>query len=149
MTEVSRIEGIERLAWWLDDGLPVPGTRYRIGWDAIIGLVPGIGDAIGLGLSGLIVVHAARAGISKASIARMVLNLVIDAAVGLIPLAGDFFDAGWKANRRNIEVYNRALQAPARARRRDIGVVALVAGVVILLVGGVLAAGVALIVALL
>lgn len=142
------LQRLERLAWWLDDGLPLPGTSWRIGWDAIIGLVPGIGDAIGLGLSGLIVLQAARAGVSRASLFRMVLNLAVDAAAGVIPLAGDIFDAGWKANRRNIELFRRAVEDPALSRRRDLGVVVAVAGAVIFLVVSVLAAGVALILAL-
>ncbi|MGH7658088.1 MAG: DUF4112 domain-containing protein [Gemmatimonadales bacterium] len=146
---VRRLDGIERLAWWLDDGLPLPGTSWRIGWDAIIGLVPGIGDAIGLGLSGLIVLQAARAGVSRASLVRMVLNLAVDAAAGVIPLAGDVFDAGWKANRRNIELFRRAVEDPALSRRRDLGAVLAVAGAVILLVGGVLAAGVIVLAAVL
>jgi hypothetical protein len=138
------LERIRGLAWLLDNSIPIPGTRFRIGLDPILGLIPGLGDATGALLSGYILIEAARAGASRGTLWRMAWNILVESVVGLIPLAGDLFDAGWKANQRNIRLLERSLAAPTTARRLDRRFVgALVLGIVALgvaaAVGGFLA----------
>jgi Domain of unknown function (DUF4112) len=125
----AALRRVEKLAYWLDDRYRLPGTRFRIGFDGIIGLIPGIGDAITSMLAGYIVYEAWRLGIPAATLLRMVANLGIDAVVGIVPLVGDLLDFGFKANRRNLRLLLRYLAergafgpaavvpvAPARSR---------------------------------
>jgi len=99
------------LARLLDDAFHLPGTSIRIGWDGLIGLVPGIGDAATTLLSAYIVWEARRLGVSKWTQARMWANVGFDFLVGLIPVLGDLFDVAWKANRRNLQLLHRASRA--------------------------------------
>ena len=108
---------LERLAWLLDSSIPIPGTRFSIGLDALIGLVPFLGDLIGVVLSTYIVGEAARLGASRSVLARMVFNVAVEGLAGLVPLAGDVFDAAWKANQRNVRLLGAWLEHPARAER--------------------------------
>ena len=117
------LERIRGLAWLLDNSIPIPGTRMRIGLDALIGLIPGLGDAAGAVFSSYILLEAGRLGVSRSTLVRMAANIMIESVVGLIPLAGDLFDAGWKANQRNVQLLERALKAPGLARRHDRGFV--------------------------
>jgi len=98
------LERLRRLAWLLDSSIPIPGTRWSVGIDALIGLVPVLGDAAGMILSSYILVEAARMGASKGVLARMALNIAIEGLVGAVPILGDVFDAGFKANQRNIKL---------------------------------------------
>jgi hypothetical protein len=101
----------------LDDAIPIPGTQWRIGIDPLLGLVPGLGDALGAILSTWLIVVAARLGAPVSVLARMGANVAIDAAAGAIPLAGDLFDAGWKANVRNLRLVETWLDRPSPTRR--------------------------------
>ena len=139
---------VDRLAWLLDNSIRIPIINYRIGLDALIGLIPGLGDAAGLVVSSFIVLQAMRLGAPRAILGRMVLNIVIEALVGLIPVLGDFFDATFKANARNVRLLQLALAEPTNSRASNQasgkGVIAAVlAGLagLIVLIGG---AGVAL-----
>lgn len=134
---------LERLTRWLDDGMAVPGTSWRVGWDPVLGLVPGAGDVVGLVLSSFIVLEAARLGAPGASLARMMVNLGIDALVGSVPLVGDLFDAGWKANRRNLRLLSRVLEGRERAARHDRIVLGVLAAGLFLLIAGAAALAVA------
>jgi hypothetical protein len=98
---------LERLARLLDSEFRVPGTRFRFGVDGLIGLAPGVGDAIGLALSSYIVMEAWRMGVPPQILVRMIANIVVDSAVGAVPIAGDLFDFVWKANRRNVDLLLR------------------------------------------
>jgi hypothetical protein len=98
---------LERLARLLDSQFRIPGLGIRFGLDSIIGLAPGIGDAVGLALSGYIVMEAWRLGLPSAIIMRMIANLAVDTAVGSVPVVGDLFDVAWKANRRNLQHIRR------------------------------------------
>lgn len=95
---------LERYATLMDARFQIPGTRIRFGLDPIIGLLPGIGDAIGLLLSLVIVVEAVRLGASKRLLLIMLGNLGLEALLGTVPLLGDLFDAGFKANLRNTRL---------------------------------------------
>ncbi len=105
----------ETLARWLDDLVRIPGTKLGFGLDGVIGLLlPGAGDAItGVGSLALLLL-ALRRGLPSIVIARMVLNIGVDALVGAIPVVGDVFDFGFKANRRNLELIKRYEAEPSK-----------------------------------
>jgi Domain of unknown function (DUF4112) len=98
---------LERLARLLDSEFRILGTGIRFGLDGVIGLAPGIGDAVGFALSSYIVMEAWRMGTPPQILLRMIANIVVDSAVGAVPIAGDLFDFVWKANRRNIDLLLR------------------------------------------
>jgi hypothetical protein len=108
---------LERLAWLLDSSITVPGTRFRIGLDPIIGLLPGLGDALGVLVSSYIVREAARLGAPPGVLARMAFNIALEGVVGIVPFVGDVFDAAWKANQRNVALLRGHLENPRRAAR--------------------------------
>jgi hypothetical protein len=110
-------ERLNRLAWLLDSSIPIPGTRFTIGLEALIGLFPVIGDLIGVFLSSYIVREAAALGVSRSILARMTFNVALEGLVGMIPFAGDVFDAVYKANQRNVRLLNAWLDHPREAQR--------------------------------
>lgn len=110
-------ERLAFLAWLLDSSIPVPGTRFTVGLDALIGLVPVLGDLIGVALSSFIVAEASRLGAPRALLTRMAFNVAVEGVVGIVPLAGDLFDAGWKANQRNVRLLGAWLDHPHQAQR--------------------------------
>ena len=128
--------GVRALARLLDSAVGIPGTKFRIGLDAIIGLVPGVGDLAGAALSGYIVLAATRLGVPRSVLARMILNVAIDSIVGSVPLLGDIFDAGWRANTRNTALLDRYLAAPTEVRKGSVGVMIGVAALLVLLAVG-------------
>lgn len=107
-------ENLDQLARVLDDLFQIPGTRIRFGLDAIIGLIPGIGDLVTGMASFLIIISAWERGLPRVTLARMVANVAIDTLVGSMPIVGDVFDAAWKANRKNYNLLLRAEQLPSR-----------------------------------
>ncbi|HEY0641969.1 MAG TPA: DUF4112 domain-containing protein [Nocardioides sp.] len=120
-----------QLARVMDDAVTVPGTRIGIGLDAVIGLVPGIGDAVGSALSSIIVRDAVRARVPMVVLARMGLNLVIDALLGLVPGLGDVLDVAHRANRKNLRLLLREIE---REPMREPPTAGYVAGAVALMV---------------
>jgi Domain of unknown function (DUF4112) len=133
-TEATR-ERLSRLAWLLDNSIPLPFFGWRVGWDAILGLIPGIGDAVGVLLSTYILSEASRIGVPKAVLLRMGVNVIVEGLVGLIPFAGDVFDAAWKANQRNVTLLNAYLENPRRTQRSSARFgLAVVLGVIAVLV---------------
>jgi hypothetical protein len=103
------IQRTRYVARFLDNSVGIPGTRFRFGADTVLGIVPVIGDVLASLLSLYIVLEAIRAGISRKTIAQMCLNIVIDTAVGVVPLIGTLFDMVWKANERNVSLLERRL----------------------------------------
>lgn len=97
---------LRKLAQLMDSSIPLPGG-HKIGWDAIIGFIPGIGDLFGMLVSGYIVVEGVKLGASRFVILRMILNMVIEALIGAIPIVGDIFDMVFKANIRNIRLLSQ------------------------------------------
>lgn len=95
---------LDALAQVMDAQFRVPGTSMRFGLDAIIGLIPGVGDVSGMVVSGYIILVLAANGASGYVIARITFNALIDAAIGSIPVAGDIFDFAFKANQRNMKL---------------------------------------------
>jgi hypothetical protein len=107
---MERLRRLERLAVLLDSAIVIPGTNFRIGIDPLLGLFPGGGDVVGAALSGYIVYESWRLGVPAAGLLRMVANVIADTALGAVPVAGDVFDAYWKANLRNIAILRGHLQ---------------------------------------
>ena len=103
-TNRKRARRIYRLARLLDSQFKIPGTDIRFGLDSILGLIPGAGDTVTAAMAAYIIFEAWRMGVSKVTILKMLGNLVIDWVVGSIPLIGDLFDVGYKANMRNIAI---------------------------------------------
>lgn len=134
-----------QIAWLLDSSIRVPGTNFRIGLDALIGLFPVLGDLLGVLLSSYIVVSAARLGAPRPVLLRMALNLGIEGLIGAIPLLGDAFDAAWKANQRNMRLLDDWLARPVPTARSTrwlavgLGLALLVLLVLIVAVGVLLA----------
>jgi hypothetical protein len=131
------VRRLDTLSYVLDNSIPLPGTNRRFGLDAIIGLVPGFGDAAGSLMSAYIVVQAARLGAPASSLVRMVLNVGIEAVVGAIPFAGDLFDAWFKANVRNVRLLRQELDRPGSTRKASTGVVLAVILALVLILGAV------------
>lgn len=124
---------LRRLVRWLDTAVRIPGTNIRFGLDPLLGLLPGVGDSLSALLSGWVVVRAAGMGASPATLARMIGNILVDSAVGTIPLVGDLFDVGWRANQRNLALLEGQLADPVRRRRHDRGLVIAVVAVALAL----------------
>ncbi len=103
-TSNRALRNIEVLAKLMDTQFRVPGTNFRFGLDAIIGLIPGAGDLSTFAVSGYLVLLMAQNGASGYVLARMILNILIDAIIGSIPFIGDLFDFAFKANTRNMRL---------------------------------------------
>lgn len=135
------LEQLRRFAWLLDSQFRVPGTNFRFGVDAVVGLIPGIGDFAGAIASTVFLAQAIRMGAPGPVLARMVTNILTETLVGAIPGLGDLFDATFKANRRNMRLLERLTEAPEVTRQTSkrylIGIAFVIA--VILLVIGILA----------
>jgi hypothetical protein len=111
----SVARNLERLAWLMDRAILIPGTNLRVGLDAILGLIPGVGDlACGLIQTGLVLVALRHYRVPKVVAARMAANVLIDLGVGAIPFVGDAFDAVFKANTRNLKLLGQVRQLQSR-----------------------------------
>jgi hypothetical protein len=107
-------EHLDLLSHLLDDFIRIPGTPIRFGLDGIVGFIPGIGDVLGGIASSIIILAAWMRGVPRVTVARMVLNVAIETAVGSVPFLGNLFDIGWKANRRNYKLLRGSIEAPER-----------------------------------
>ena len=116
--QVEIEESLEILSRWLDDLIRIPVIGWRVGLDAIIGLVPGFGDTATTLASFYILVAGVRYGVPKITLFRMALNIAIDYLVGAIPFIGDAFDFVWKANRKNLELIKQRGTVSPEERRR-------------------------------
>ena len=124
---------VERLAWILDSAFRVPGTTdRRVGIDGLLTLVPVVGDAAGVALSMAVVLAGVAAGVSVPTLLRMLINVGIEATIGLIPFAGAVFDMVYKANIRNLVLMERDLADRRATRRSSLAVLALMVGVIFL-----------------
>lgn len=119
-------EPARRLAWLLDDLIRIPGTNLRFGIDPLLGLLPIGGDLAGGALSTWIIVTASRLGAPPSVLVRMAGNVLFDTVLGAVPLLGDLFDAGWKANRRNVQLLQHYVDQPGPVQRRSRLVLALI-----------------------
>lgn len=117
--EAALLRQLEQLARLLDDRFRIPGLNVPVGLDAIVGLIPGIGDLVTGGLSVYILLQARRFKLPRHVQARMLANIGLDVAVGSIPILGDVFDVAFRSNRRNMTLLRRHLaRRQARAPRR-------------------------------
>ena len=122
----ARRKHLEKLAWLLDNSIRVPLTRRRIGLDSLIGLVPGVGDAVGGLMSTWILIQGMRLRVPWFTLMQMILNVAIEVVLGFIPLVGDLFDMGWKANHRNVELLSSYLDRPVETARGSLMLMLLV-----------------------
>ncbi|MBF9197201.1 DUF4112 domain-containing protein [Microvirga terrestris] len=113
----SREDAIARItlvANLMDSAFLIPGLNRRVGLDAVLGLVPGIGDALSAAIASYIIWEARQLGLPRWKIARMIGNVAVDTAIGAIPFAGDVFDVVFKSNQRNLRIIHEHLGTPKR-----------------------------------
>ena len=117
-TQVEIEQSLDQLSRWMDGIFRIPGTGWRFGLDAIVGLIPGVGDTATTLVGFYILAAGVRYRVSKATLLRMGANIGVDYIFGAIPVIGDLFDAAWKSNRKNVELLReRATVNAADARR--------------------------------
>jgi hypothetical protein len=138
----AQVEHLRALSRLLDSAFVIPGTRYRFGLDALIGLVPGLGDAVSAVFSSYLVLHASRLGAPRSVVTRMIANIALDTLVGWVPILGDLFDVAWKSNVRNMALLEEHLQQPSAARAGSRRALVLLGGALLLLVTGAVVLGV-------
>lgn len=141
----TRSRNVRVIARLLDNAISIPGTSWKIGFDPIVGLIPGVGDLVSAVLSGYIILEAARAEVPTLVLAKMLGNVGIDTLFGAVPALGDVFDAAWKSNTKNVALLERHLAVavpPAREKRRVVGRTILALITLVLIVGAGLAFGI-------
>lgn len=108
-TAQRETDRLERLAGLMDSCIRVPGLGVRLGLDSLLGLIPGLGDAVSLVPAAYIILRAHRLGVPRRTLWRMALNSAVDTVVGAVPLLGDLFDVGFKSNHRNVALVKQHL----------------------------------------
>ncbi|MEG4938731.1 DUF4112 domain-containing protein [Microcoleus sp. F4-D5] len=137
-SHVASLRRLRRISHLLDNSIPIPGTKYRIGLDPILGLIPGGGDLISSIFAGYVVFKSAQMGVPQETLVQMAANIVFDTVAGTVPVAGDLLDVAWKANVKNIELLDAHLGSPEQGKKADwLFVAALLLGLM-LIVGGVI-----------
>ncbi len=139
-TKTATLTRLRRLSRLLDSAFRIPIINYRVGLDAIVGLVPGVGDAVMLVPALYIIFEAYRLGAPAGTLARMVFNVGLETLIGSVPLLGDLFDATWKANLRNLRLLEQHLGpgiTPTFEAPSNRGLILLL-GALLILGGGVL-----------
>jgi hypothetical protein len=114
----ARLTRLRLLSRVLDAQWSIPGTRYRVGLDGLVGLIPGVGDAAGALLSTYILYEAMRLGAPRGVLLRMAANIALESVVGALPVVGDLFDVAWQANTKNVALLQAALAARRTASVR-------------------------------
>ncbi|MCI0700081.1 MAG: DUF4112 domain-containing protein [Planctomycetia bacterium] len=139
--EEGYLATIRTIAKVMDTAVPVPGTKLRVGADALLGLIPGIGDATTMTIGAYILQLASKLGVPPVVMARMVLNLTIDGLLGMIPILGDVFDVLFQANARNARLVERAVMDREGTRRSSGWILAgVIAALVLITVGSIVGA---------
>jgi len=123
---------IGRVTRVLDELVGVPGTPIKVGLDPVIGLIPVVGDAVAAGVGAWVIAEAARFGVPRLVLGRMVLNLLLDLGVGAIPILGDAYDLFFRSNSRNLDLFRRHALDPHASTR---GERAFFAGLLLVIVG--------------
>ena len=106
-TQVEIEQSLDQLSRWMDGLFRIPGTGWRFGLDAIVGLIPGVGDTVSTLTGFYILAAGVRYRVSKVTLLRMGVNIGVDYLFGAIPVIGDIFDMAWKSNQRNVELLRR------------------------------------------
>jgi len=138
----SGVPQLQKIANLMDSAFRIPGTNLSLGLDAILGLVPGLGDTVTTIISIYIMQEAQRIGVPRVTMARMAMNTGVDYIVGAIPFVGDAFDVVWKANIKNVELLRRHIEAhPAEAKKQQksdwLFLAGLSAALIVMLVGSI------------
>jgi hypothetical protein len=115
----ARLRRIRWLSYLLDEQFGIPGTRYRVGLDGLLGLLPGVGDIVGTLLSVYVLFEARQIGVPTTILLRMAANIALDTVVGAIPVVGDVFDVAWKANKKNVALLGAYLTSQAEKKRGE------------------------------
>lgn len=131
------LQRLRKISWLFDELFRIPGTNMTVGLDALLGLFPGGGDLAGGAISIYAILIARKVGAPPPVIARMAINVVVDALLGSIPLLGDVFDAAWKANRKNLDLLERYVETPGEVKRGSTLVVLLAILLMLAAVAGV------------
>lgn len=130
----KKINSLRRLSQLLDNAIGIPGTKYRFGLDPILGLIPGGGDTIAGALGAYIIIEAARMGIPRKVLGKMIGNILFDSLVGTVPVLGDLFDVAWKANARNMTLLESNLSVDRQEQNRKSDLIFLILLTVLLLI---------------
>ncbi|HEX8846442.1 MAG TPA: DUF4112 domain-containing protein [Pyrinomonadaceae bacterium] len=131
-------QGLERLSHLLDGLFRIPGTAWRFGLDAIVGLIPGVGDTATALASFYILAAGVRYRVPKVTLLRMGINIGIDYLVGVIPVIGDAFDFVWRSNERNMELIRKRATVSGAAAKQGRRSDWIFVGVIILILIGML-----------
>ena len=140
--ERRRRDALEPLFKWLaiimDEFVRLPGTKFKVGLDPIIGLLPGLGDTGSALVSAFALIQAARIGVPKVLLARMSLNILINELIGIVPIVGDAFSFWFKSNARNYQIIKNYIASPSRVARRSDWIFVIA---VLVLLGAIVACG--------
>ena len=141
-SEVEIEKGLDNLAFYLDDLFRIPFVGWRFGLDAIIGLIPNLGDTLTSFASFYILLAGVRYGVPKITLFRMALNIGIDYLVGSIPFIGDAFDFFWKSNDMNMRLIRERATGKGKGTKGDYAFIFVLIGLlVLLLIGSIIASG--------
>jgi hypothetical protein len=136
--QIELEENLESLSRYLDDWVKIPIVGWRFGLDALIGLVPNVGDTLTSFASFYILIAGVRYGVPKITLLRMAFNIGLDYVVGAIPFLGDAFDFVWKANKQNIDLIRERATGKDKGTTSDYLFVGLIiVGLIVLLVGSI------------
>ncbi|MEZ5421553.1 MAG: DUF4112 domain-containing protein [Pyrinomonadaceae bacterium] len=140
--EIEIEKGLDDLSRYLDGLFRIPGTGWRFGLDALIGLIPNVGDTLTFLPSMYILFSGVRYGVPKITLLRMALNIAIDYLVGMIPFIGDAFDLVWRSNKKNMELIRTRATGHGRGTRGDyLFIFGLIGGLLLLLITSIVASG--------
>ncbi|HMM81166.1 MAG TPA: DUF4112 domain-containing protein [Pyrinomonadaceae bacterium] len=140
--EIEIEESLDNLSRYLDGLFRIPGTGWRFGLDALIGLIPNVGDTLTFVPSMYILFSGVRYGVPKITLLRMALNIAIDYLVGMIPFLGDAFDFVWKSNKKNMELIRTRATGRGKGTRSDyLFIFGLIGTLLLLLVASIVASG--------
>ncbi len=114
-SQLRNLNRIRRISRLMDTAFKIPVLGLKVGWDPVLGLIPGLGDLIATAVSAYMIVLAARFGLPRGILAQMVFNIGLEAVVGTVPLVGDLFDAFYKSNVRNLKLLEAHLQCESTA----------------------------------
>ena len=138
-------KGLDDLSRYLDGLFRIPGTGWRFGLDAIIGLVPNVGDTLTSLASFYILFAGVRYGVPKITLLRMAFNIGLDYLVGSIPFIGDAFDFFWRANKQNMDLIRERATGKDKGTTSDyIFIFGLIGFLILLLIASIIASGVIL-----
>lgn len=107
--QLNKLRRIRKIAKLLDTAIGIPGTKFRVGLDPILGLIPGGGDLVGAAISAYMIYLATSFGLEKSQITKMIKNIALETTVGFVPIVGDLFDVYFKANIRNLDILEQHL----------------------------------------